>query len=200
MQMEENKMQTLWDELYNLVIWDNPIPIHKKINIENKMTQVSIIDFIVYLYLEPNDDFNNRALIFLIDYWQDLTLNDWKEIVYRCSNSGGALYYLFIFTYTFIKIDLIAEYAKMKGVNEKVRKICLVRYKKSPDIFFIWYKDLATDLLKLHGKDIEELKNIRKNLLNQGAKLAEPVVYPQKQEDGTFKIFIPKSWEWVKDY
>lgn len=145
---------------------------NKKIDkeLDALIKSISIYDFIKYNAINNNETAFFIFLSVLIDYWKNLSSDDWLQLIKECSYKMSGLYKIFHFTYAVIQIDFISDFAQMQDVNKKKQIAFLKGLKNQAPIFSL--DSFQKSLLK-SNEIKEKLKAIRLKFIAEGRKEVE---------------------------
>lgn len=146
----------------------------------------------------------NHLLSVTFRYWQDFNYQDWLDILKNIRNNGDALLEFFTFTYKYLRIDLMTDYAQLSDVNEEIRQWILGYIANNPGIL-AYFKDEGN---LIHKKISDtDLQQIQKKLLSEGSVKAIPLKgedFITDKED--YILSAPmngkplEGWKWAEKY
>lgn len=146
-------------------------------------------------------------LITYADLFEKLSLNDWIDIVKYLADDQlpkypTALDIFLISTYVMLEIDFIEEYANLKNSNKEYQKDFLEDYIESPGR--LHFNEHYQSILHEAGVNKSIFKNIKQNLLKEGAIEAIEIVMPAPDIMYGVQVqhmqFDPPNWSWAKIY
>lgn len=185
----EELIKEISSKVYKHLFAEKPIK-----ELWEELLQIPPKPFLVYEFRYGEVDYTHWFLLNSVDYWKELSFEDWKAMLRDINDKASALYSFFIFTYVYLRIDFISVYARMQDVNEGDKKLDLTRYKSQPDIFMTRQTDL--NVLESIGLSFDDLWVISEKLIAEGAPVAEEIAKPKKV-DNNYVFEVPKSWTWA---
>ncbi|OJJ20569.1 hypothetical protein BKI52_19135 [marine bacterium AO1-C] len=170
------------------------------IGIDNKNLKKLVI-FLLREYWFPIE----YLLIASVDLFEQLSLSDWKDILKeltdeQLSKYPTALDIFLITSYVMLEIDFIKEYADLKNIDKEYQKDFLEDYIERPGR--LNFGEHYKSRLKEAKVDKSIFKNIKQNLLNEGATEAIEVIMPSPDIILGIQVqhmqFDPPNWSWAK--
>lgn len=187
------------EELRSAIITEIQMDEYNDNTIKERLSKIRPLEFIPYFLVNGDIDYHYMFFLSNLWYWEELDYDDWKKILIKISNSGLGIRSFFLFTYRFLKIDLIPFYINLKNVNEFKRYHSLMSFFERPS--FLRHDNEAERIIDMYSFDKGPLTRMRNKLLSQGAIEAQRVEPRKELHLIRYKIIEPpSSWQkWAKE-
>lgn len=146
-----------------------------------------------------------------IEHWKSLSYSDWLYIldntIANVFKKPTALDTFFIFTYKFLEVNFLENYAQMLFTNQdelEMQEDFLSDFTERPGRLCFDTNDQTH--LNSFNLELNDLTQIGENLVKQGAFKAEPIrsmTYEGKfKEVEMYSVYgdPPKSWSWIDKF
>lgn len=167
-------------------------------SIKQRLSEFPQLEFIPYFLLDKDFGYNNMFFLTNLWYWEELSYEDWKQLLVKVSHKVLGVYSFFTFTYKFLKIDMIPFYISLENCDEGLKRYSLTYFFENPH--FLQHDKDAEITIEMYSFDKGALGRMKEKLLSQGAIEAERIEPRKKLRVGYTTIEPPASWyAWEKD-
>jgi hypothetical protein len=142
---------------------------------DDRLSVISPHDFLIYNFSNFPESYINHNLMYAYKkYWDNFSLNDWKNLIEDISRNELALYTCLVFLYKIVKIDSIKLYISIPDLDEEIRKSVLNYFSERPGVLGLIEKYFKSELEKF-SLTPTSFNNVRDKLILEGAEEAKTI-------------------------
>ncbi len=136
--------------------------------------QIKFIDFLIYNYRIYSPSYLDLLMFGSKKYWENFSLNQWKEILKKSANNELSVQYCISFLYKYICIDSLKLFENIEGIEIDLKFKFLNYFRNNKGLLAVFERISTSELAKFN-LTLSSFDEIRERLIKEGASKADKV-------------------------